>query len=253
MSLRVRSSLAEAPTFPPLLSGHRVEAGLSPFAAAVAAAETGGAGAGDLFWNDDAETFQVSVVLEPECPERQALQMLFVAMVAFADSFGAVGPPEIGIFYQWPNGLRVSGASIGRARIATGSGGSAGVPAWLVVGIEVRVMPFGGKAEPGHDLLRTSLWDEGAGDLDRVLLIESFSRHFLTWVHNWSEDGFKPVYGAWIGRAIGHGEQCEIKWQGKVHAGTFLAIDENGQMLLKGKAQTVALGLAPVVERGSRG
>lgn len=223
------------------------------FDAAVAAAAKGEASAGDLYWSGDEAVLQVSVVLEPECDEAKALQMLFVMMVAFADSFGAAGPPEIGIFYQWPNGLRITGASIGQARVAVSSEQVDGIPKWMAVGIEVQMLPHQDKVEPGYDLLRTSLWEEGAGELDRVMLIESFARHFLTWVHNWSEDGFKPVYEAWIGRALGHKERCEIRWQGKVHKGTFLSIDEEGQMLLRRggakSAAMAALPLEPVVER----
>jgi biotin-(acetyl-CoA carboxylase) ligase len=240
--------LVEAPVFPPLLKGHCVAEGAKAFDAAAATASAGSAGAGDLFWSRDEAVIDIAVVLEPECIEVQALQMLFVAMVAFGDSFGAIAPPEIGVFYRWPNGFEISGASVGRARVCVGPLREE-VPEWMVVGITVRNMPYDGPVEPGHDLQRTTLWDEGAGELDHVRMVESFARHLLTWVHNWSEDGFRPVNEAWMGRATGRDELHEIKWQDARHKGVFLAVGEDGQMLLKGKNGTVALPLEPVVER----
>ncbi len=237
------------PTFPPLLAGHEVSGGAGAFESAVSACVNGKSGAGDVYWSPDDAGIDVAVVLEPEVPEAQALRMLFVAMVAFGDSFGAVAPPEIGVFYQWPNQFRISGASVGRARVGVPALRVSDIPAWMVVGIEVRSRPYDGPLEPGHDLMRTSLWDEGAGELDHRRMIESFSRHFLTWVYTWSEDGFGPVHEAWMDRAMGRDELCEISWQGEVNRGRFLSIDEQGRMLLKGKSGTVALPLDPIVER----
>lgn len=246
-------TLETEPTFPPLLSGRAVHDGQSAFANACAAGVGGGARAGDVFWSKSQDVLDVAIVLEPECAEAEAQQMLFATMVAFGDSFGAIAPPEIGVHYQWPNGFRISGASIGRARIAIGTSGDDGVPRWMVVGLEVRIRPYDTKIEPGHDLLKTTLWDEGAGELDATMLISSFSRHFLTWVNNWTEDGFQPVHSAWLARALGRDELCEFAWQGKKHKGRFLSIDDEGNLLLKEKKTTVSLPLEPVIERPDAG
>ena len=241
--------LASKLTFPPLISGHEVGSDKSAFTSALRGCDQNSAGAGDLFWSSNEAVLDVSVVLEPECKEHEALQMLFVAMVAFGDSFGAIAPPEIGVHYQWPNEFRISGASVGRARVAVSDANNDGMPEWLVVGIEVRVQPYASPIEPGRDLLRTTLWDEGASELDSAMLIESFARHLLTWIHNWGEDGFKPVHDAWLARAQGYEQTCEITWQNKTHKGKFLSIDEQGGLLLKNTKTTVALPIAPIVER----
>ena len=240
------------PVFPPLLTGHCTADGAEAFATAVTAASNRSAGAGDLFWSREDAFIDIAVVFEPDCAEAQALQMLFTAMVAFGDSFGAIAPPEIGVFYRWPNRFEISGASVGQARICVGPQRD-GVPTWMVVGIIVRKAPYDGVVEPGHDLQRTTLWDEGAGQLVHVQMIESFARHLLTWVHNWMEDGFRPVHDAWMGRATGRDELFEIEWQGTRHKGKFLTLDEEGRMLLKGNKNTVALPLGPVVERAGAG
>ena len=43
---------------------------------------------------------------------------VFALMVAFGDAFGAIGPPEVGVFYRWPMGFVVNAALVGRARAA---------------------------------------------------------------------------------------------------------------------------------------
>jgi len=244
-----RSNLVSEPTFPPLLSGRPVAAGEDAFAAALNACKAGDAGAGDVFWSRSQAVMDVAVVLEPDVPAARSLQMLFVAMVAFGDSFGAIGPPEVGIFYRWPNQMLINDARFGEARVGLPDGPGDAVPDWLVVGLVVHIHPDERGPEPGHDLLNTSLWYEGAGDIDRTMLIESYSRHFLTWINNWGDDGFKPVHENWIGRAIGHDEVIDIDWHGKRHKGKFLSIDEEGNLLLKRKKDTVSLPVADIVAR----
>ncbi|NNE22962.1 MAG: hypothetical protein HKN11_10170 [Rhizobiales bacterium] len=237
------------PTFPPLLSGRAVAAGEDAFAAALGACTGGDAGAGDVFWSRSQGVMDVAVVLEPEVSATRSLQMLFVAMVAFGDSFGAIGPPEVGVFYRWPNQMLINDARFGEARVGLPDVPGDTVPDWLVVGLTVQIHPDESGPEPGHDLLNTSLWYEGAGEIDRTMLVESYSRHLLTWINKWGDDGFKPVHENWLGRAIGHDDVIDIDWNGKRHKGKFLSIDEEGNLLLKKKKDTASLPVADIVVR----
>ncbi len=243
--------MGEAPTFPPLLTGRAVREGEDAFACATAACRSGEAGAGDLFWSGSEDVLDAAIVLEPEVSAGRSLQMMFTAMVAFGDSFGAVGPPETGVFYRWPNEFLINAARIGSVRTTMDVGAPDDVPAWLAIGLNVRIRPYHDAPEPGYDLLRTSLWDEGAGDLDRTMLLESYARHLLTWIHNWNEDGFRPVHDAWMARLEGRDEVRKVKWQGKSHSGKLLSIDEDGNLLIGKKTGTVSLPVEAVVERSS--
>ena len=236
------------PTFPPLLKGHPVDAGNSAFDAAVSACRGQNAGAGDVFWSLAEDVLDIAVVLEPEVAAGQCCQMLFTAMVAFGDSFGAIGPPEVGVFYRWPNLMLINAAKVGEARIAMPTCAEADLPRWLTVGLRVQIQPDETAPEPGYDLLNTCLWHEGAGEVDRTLLVESFARHFLTWINTWTDDGFKPVHENWTGRADGLDEVREITWQGEKYKGKALSIDEEGNLLLKKKAGAVSLRVLDAVE-----
>ena len=240
------------PTFPPLLSGRPVKGAPGPFEEACAEAAGGSAGAGDVFWGRTTSELKLAIVLEPEVEAARSLQMAFALMVAFGDAFGAIGPPEVGVFYRWPLGFMVNAAQIGEARVALPAGAAPDeVPDRLVVGVNIKMRRDHLDEEPGHDLAHTTLEDEGCGDLTRTELIESVCRHFLVWVHTWNDDGFKPVYEAWMARAAGREEEVTLKFEGREHRGHFLGIDEEGNMLLRADdgGETSALPLIAAVER----
>ncbi len=236
------------PTFPPLLNGHGVKGQPGPLQAACATAAEGKAGAGDVFWARDTARFDWACVLEPEVETARALQMIFVAMVALGDAFGAIAPPEVAFQYRWPGELLVNGGRAGNARIAVGPENDEGVADWLVVDLDLTIKRAEAGYEPGSDPDNTALYEEGCGEITRTELVESVSRHFLNWVHTWNEEGFKSVHETWLARAEGWQENIAIFWDGSGHAGKFLTIDDEGNMILKADKTVVSLPIAKAVE-----
>jgi hypothetical protein len=64
---------------------------------------------------------------------------------------------------------------------------------------------------PGERMDATTLHEEGAGEVDRTQLIESVSRHFLTWVDTWQHEGFRPVHDNWTGRLPDDGKPVTVR------------------------------------------
>jgi biotin-(acetyl-CoA carboxylase) ligase len=97
-----------------------------------------------------------------------------------------------------------------------------------------------------QDFPRTSLRDDGCVDLTVAELLEAFSRHFLTWINRWQDDGFEPVRAMWLCHAPDHGETIEIEVEGKQVSGVFEGIDDDGALVLgQGEAtRRVALDTA---------
>lgn len=221
------------PSLPPLLTGHPVLPPLDPFQAAVEAMEKSSGEAGDFFWSCDPDRISYAIVLEPDVARAQAQEMLFVAMTAMADAIGALSPPELGITWIWPSVIHANGARVGLARMKLSSGDDeSGSPDWMVVGIQLALKSVD-SLEPGKTPDKTTLWDEGAVEIDTVTAIESLSRHFLTWVHRWEGDSFRPVHETWLFRCNGYRKAVEVMTDGGSLAGTFAGLDESGNLLLK--------------------
>ncbi|MGE0847491.1 MAG: biotin/lipoate--protein ligase family protein [Flavobacteriaceae bacterium] len=222
------------PVLPPLLEGHPVKAPADPFTHAVEGARAGRLGGGDFVWARRVDRCQAAIVLEPEVPAARAAEMLYVAAVAFGDSFGAVAPPEIALTFDWPAAIRVNGGRVGGLSIAAAPVASdAEAPDWMVVGIDIVIREADPDPDPGLTPDVTTLEEEGCGDMDRTAMIESWSRHLLTWILTWEEDGFASVHTNWLGRLQDGDREVAVVIGDTVHRGVPAGLDENGNLLLR--------------------
>ena len=193
-----------APIVPPLLAAIMAP---EPFDAAIQAVRAGRAGAGDFFWSPDAEQASLAIVLEPEVDAGVAAQMAPLAMVALGDTLGVLTPPQVGVQFREPFEILVNAGVAGRARAAMARTGKAeNVPDWLVIGVETGLARPAGAPEPGLEPDITTLDEEGCGGLSHITFIETFARHFLSWMAVWNDDGFAPVARSWKFRAE---DECE--------------------------------------------
>lgn len=217
------------PQFPPLITGHMLKPGQSPVRKAAAGAAKKKYGAGDLLWLNDPDTLDYAIVLEPEVARAASLQMVFTQMVALGDAIGAIAPPEVAITYRWPGMVLANGATIGHVSAVLADEDTAeGYPAYLVIGTHLAIRPKVYSNDPGLTRDSTTLWDEGCGELDAMMVLDSTARHFLNWVHTWEEDGFTPVLAVLDGRMTpGHA----ITVDGAEAA--YLGLDEAGNALIK--------------------
>ncbi len=233
------------PTFPPLFSGTRVEPDGDPVAAACRAAADGRAGAGEVYWSAAESRLSLAIVVEPEVSAARAMDMLFVTMVAFGDAVGAISPPEVGVTYTWPQTLLVNGARVGSVSLHLAPGSAPDrEPDWMVIAVEAQIAPDDGMSEPGLYIDRTTLWDEGCGPLTRTEVLESFIRHLKTWIHDWETGGARSTREAWLARAPAPGDTVDVPDGEGTRSGTFLGLDDAGNMLLKDGDRTHVADLA---------
>lgn len=233
------------PEFPPALNGIAVDAGEDPFARSAAGAKDGRYGAGDFLWSMRSDAASAAVVLEPEVPAAKALQMVPVMMVAIGDALGAIGPPKLALTFRWPGTVLANGARAGGVRAALPDGiGDDEVPDWMIVAFELQLEWSGAiVSEPGQMQSQTVLYEEGCGDLDRTAIVEAVSRHFLSHVDGWEQDGFATAHQSWTGKA--HDENGEVELltgSGKI-GGEMVGLDEGGGLLVKegGKPRLITL------------
>ena len=238
----------EAPTFPPLLRGVEVKSGVDPFGKAVSDAGRGVAEVGDLYWSPDGETLCGAIVFAPDEPLADAVPIIFAVANGLNDCIGALAPPEVGVQHVWPDGIKVNGAWCGALQMEASTRDPAAVPEWLIVGVSLSIKWDANNASPGEAPDLTALSEEGCGHLSAVRLLESWSRHTLTWVNRWEDGELRAITDGWLNRAEGRGQTVAFEHNGVTQRGTFLGLDEGGGMILKTESGNDALPLLPMLD-----
>lgn len=225
--------------FPPLLTGIAVAG--DPFQAALGSvAEEVEPGA--VFYGADPARMQAAIVLAPEEPLEAALRVSFAISLGLNDALGALVPPEVGVHLVWPDRIKVNGAHCGTLTFAASTDDPRAEPDWLIVGLDLP-LALPRESEPGHDPDRTSLYDEGCGDLMLPELIEAWGRHMMNWLHIYLTDGFEPLHREWRAKADGLGGAVSYPADG-----AFIGIDEWGGMILKSGDTTRIIPLSSFLE-----
>jgi biotin-(acetyl-CoA carboxylase) ligase len=222
----ISSQLVVDPTFPPLLRGEKVEGTINPFQKAVAASVMG-TDPGVIFFAEREDALHLAMVLAPETALSECVGVCHAAMLAVADSLGALGPPELAIHFGWPFDFKVNGAKCGALSCQASTADPADIPDWLVIGIEI---PFMRPAdlEPGENPESTWLYEEGCVELTVPQVIESWSRHALIWLRAFEDGGYESIQDHWRAKCDSIGREIESP-----ATGTFVGINETGGLLLR--------------------
>jgi len=212
------------PSFPPLMYG---EAAADPATHAQMRAVQG-CDAGLVAYDLGQSTLRAAMVFAPDVPLAQAAVMLPLCALSFQNALGALGPPETAVQLEWSGGIRVNQARCGAFGIRASTNDPDAVPDWLVIELTLPLWPI--SDAPGDHPEDTALYAEGCTDVQAPQLLESWSRHTLTWLHSWDADGVPPLHEAWRGLAWQMGEDVNVFGT----PGTFIGVDENFGLLLRG-------------------
>lgn len=190
--------------------------------------QTGGRGRLGRDWNSPRGNLYLSLILRPECPLSEAVQLGFVAAIALCDAIGTVMPPMAEAQVKWPNDILVNDCKIAGFLLETVLSSDGSMQALLLgMGVNVRHYPEDARYPA------TSLRAAGAAsDVDEVAVLEAFSRHFLKWTNRWLDEGFSPVRANWLHRAKGRGERIEVRLPNETLHGVFRDLDEAGALCL---------------------
>jgi hypothetical protein len=142
---------------------------------------------------------EFAVVLEPDEPLSAARRAFYAGMSALGHSLAAYAPPEKRIEFVWPDAIRVDGGLVGGGQLAWSDGPEDEPPQWLVFGAMIRTVSVA-EGDPGLRPLSAALEEEGFEGLEAGQLAESFTRHLMTAVDVWGEEGFGAVAGDYLGR-----------------------------------------------------
>ena len=217
------------PLLPPLFSGLPVAGGADPFARAVDEARRG-CDAGLFVYDRAADRLRAAIVFAPDVALREAMAIVPICAVGFQNAFGTLAPPEVAVHLTWPLGIRLNDAACGGFRIAAPHSDAESQPDWLVLGLELPLLPHNPDA-PGDTPDRTSLYDEGCTEVHPVALLESWSRHTLVWINRWQDGEISALHAEYSGLLKGLGE--ELSPADGAPAGKFLGLDEDFCMILQ--------------------
>lgn len=182
-----------ASTFPPILSARRVASPAHPFEVAVEGAKRGELRAADTLWSDDGGRAELAIVLEPDVGSAASREVAAVMFLAVADSLGALMPPQTSVYLRWPHTLLLNVGEVGRISLALDRDGEDRTPDWLVVAASLQVESLTDVREPGDVVDRTSLAEEGAGDLTATTLLHAIAAHFLVRLDQWQQGGLTAI------------------------------------------------------------
>ena len=242
----------EAPlpiSFPPLFTGEAVTGSTDPFAKACTKAMIG-VDAGLLVHNITPDMIRAAIVFAPEKPLENAMSAMIACSVGFQNAMGAIAPPEVAVHLGWQGEIYVNGGQSGRFRVAASSRDTDKIPDWLVVGLEIDLLPQG-EGETGDTPNQTCLMMEGCGDVSALRLLEAWSRHTLVWVNDIETDGLRALHEQWRGLAKNIGEQVTLRLP-DAPSGTFVGIDADFGMLLRDDDRTKIMPLSSILERGDK-
>lgn len=238
------------PDFPPLFSGHAVAGDVSAVSHACHEVAQGRLDAGDVVWSQAEARVEFAIILRPEVEAARAAQVLPLMMVACADSLGALTPPQVGVTFDWPAGIRVNGGRVGEAALVVPDEAVAGdVPDWQVIALSLR-RRFDGGIEPGRIPDETALAEEGCGELTSAQIIASICRHFLAWLNGWQDAGFRQVHQSWTFRWERAQPSNKVALYPGGPLGEILGMDEAGGLLAKSEGGTpLSVSLLDIARR----
>ena len=177
-------AINDMPALPPGFAA--VPGGRDAWDAAVRGAAAGD-DPGSVRWSFAEGTLHVAVVLTPDRPMRDAGPVVALGALALFDALATLAPPQVPMHLLPPDGLAVDGGRVATVRAAMAPALPDTPPEWAVLGFQVAVQA--GDAEPGWTPDRTSLHEEGFGDVTADDILVNTLRHLLVWLDAWGQDG----------------------------------------------------------------
>ncbi|MEO1040368.1 MAG: biotin--[acetyl-CoA-carboxylase] ligase [Pseudomonadota bacterium] len=155
---------------------------------------------------------------------REAAQLSFAtALSAAAVADAAIDPTRVKL--KWPNDVLADGRKL--AGLLLESGDAPGGGLWLAVGVGINLAHHPEESErPTTDL--TALGGEVTPERAVSILADAFEH----WRARWSREGFAPIREAWLARAHGLGERCEVRLQDETLSGVFADLGPDGALRL---------------------
>lgn len=216
---------------PPIFRLQLIEPDLDVAAEAVRFANADGDPA-TIICAEREDVLDCGIILHPETDLNDAMLVIYVAALGLGDALGTVVQAGIDMTFRWPDIIEANLASVARLDlIIPDEAKGTDIPDWIIARMTTQVGDLDGDWRDGP-FPETSLAGEGCVEVTTGQLLESFSRHFLTWLNRWQQDGFDPVRAMWLRHAGSHGAEIDLTTATGRHHGVFSGIGDDGALEL---------------------
>lgn len=204
--------------------------------------QTAGRGRMGREWVSADGNLFVTVLVSPTTSLDQCAQLSFVAALAVADTIEAIVPDASQVRCKWPNDVLVSGKKIAGVLLESFTTKElVSQRQWVAVGVGINVDNY-----PEHVLFpATCLREAGVELISAKIVLSRFVHNFIHRYDQWEERGFAAIEKDWSKRAYQINQPVEVIVGDDRLSGTFVGIDKDGHLLLRGakkKVQSIAAG-----------
>jgi BirA family transcriptional regulator, biotin operon repressor / biotin---[acetyl-CoA-carboxylase] ligase len=180
-------------------------------------------------WVSSEGNLFVSVLLQPDKPQKELAQLSFVAAIAAAESLEAILPTgKKHLRCKWPNDILLSDKKVGGILLESFQTDGSDKP-WVVVGVGINIDSF----PPRTDFPASCLREAGVELVSAKIVLSRFIHHFIERYNEWNGKGFAPIRKRWMGYAWGLDKRLSARMPKTTVEGIFEGIDDSGTLLLK--------------------
>nr|WP_074221526.1 biotin--[acetyl-CoA-carboxylase] ligase [Rhodovulum sp. ES.010] len=196
-------------------------------------------------WAAPEGNLSATLVMDPGCGPAQAALYSFVASYALYATLTAYVLNRDAVTLKWPNDVLLKGGKL--AGILLEADGAGGPVARLAIGIGVNLntAPTHVALEPGAP--RPATLAEVTGEpVDPLEFLAFLAEHLAHQGAFFRAHGFGPLRAAWLERAARRGRTITARTSNEQIAGTFVTVDEDGQLVLETSDGPRAIAAADV-------
>lgn len=235
---RTDSTMSEA--------ARRAQAGIPGPEWTLALVQTAGRGRRGRPWGMPEGNFAATLLMRPAGTAAEAAHRSFVAALALAEAFVAVGADAADITLKWPNDVLLTGGKVAGILLESQGDGRGGV-AHLAIGIGVNLAsaPAREELEPGA-MPPVSLKGATGIDVAPEAFLLPLAIAFDRLERQVSTYGFAPIRTAWLSRAARLGQVLTARLPDAEVTGTFVDVDDTGNLVLQTPQGTRRIAAAEI-------
>ncbi|UWI83217.1 biotin--[acetyl-CoA-carboxylase] ligase [Wolbachia endosymbiont of Howardula sp.] len=201
-----------------------IENGLSSESIIIANKQVKGKGRIGKKWISLEKNFYGSLIIKQMTNIEKLTELTFVTALAVGETLKSFGH-NFNIQYKWPNDILMDSKKISGILIEKKSYSN-----WIVIGIGINI----------HDspisCVSTSLYEYMNKEdlkISNLILLNKLIINFIKIRKKWLDHGFNIIRNMWLMKALNIEQKISIQLSHKVYEGTFIDIDDKGQLILK--------------------